>query len=66
MHPLDPWRVANLLIRLHGADADLHAAMRVDKLWDAGDAMRAVVWRQVLDAIDVLHRTTQRSGEALH
>ncbi len=66
MHPLDPWRVANLLIRQHEADADLHAAMRIDELWDAGDAMGAVVWRQVLDAIDALHRTTQLSGESLH
>lgn len=66
MHPLDPWRVANLLIEQRGADADLHAAMRIDELWDAGDAMGAAVWRQVLTAIDALRRTRQLSGEALH
>ena len=66
MHPLDPWRVANLLIGQHGLDADLHAATRIDELWDAGDTMGAAVWRQVLDAIDALRRTRQLSGEALH
>ena len=66
MHPLDPWRVANLLIEQHGADADLHAAMRLDELWEAGDAMGAAVWRQVRDAIDALRRTRQVSGKPLH
>lgn len=66
MHPLDPWRVANLLIEQHGAKADLHAAMRVDALSDTGDTMGATVWRQVMDAIDALRWTRQMAGEAIH
>ena len=66
MHPLDPWRVANLLIEQHGAEADLHAAMRIDALSDAGDAVGSAVWRQIMDAIDALRRTRQVAGEVLH
>ena len=62
MHLLGPWRAANLLVRQHGADADLHTAMRADELQDAGDMLGAAVWRQVLDAIDALRLTTQLRG----
>ena len=66
VHPLDPWRVANLLIELHGESAGLQAALRADALWEAGDEVGAAVWRQVLGAIDVLQRTEQPAGEARH
>lgn len=48
VHPLDPWRVANLLIEQHGESAGLQAALRADALWEAGDEAGAAVWRQVL------------------
>ena len=66
MHPLDSWRVANLLIEQHGKSTGLQAALRADMLWEAGDEAEAAVWRQVLKAIDVLQRTTQLAGEAQH
>ena len=66
MHPLDPWRVANLLIEQHGVSAGLQAALRADALWKAGDEVGVAVWRQVLGAIDVLQRTTQLAGEVQH
>ena len=66
MHPLDPWRVANLLIEQHGESAGLQAALRADAFWEAGDEAGAVLWRQVLGATDVLRGTTQRAGEAQH
>ena len=34
---LDIWRAANLLIRKHGADAELEAAKRADLMLDRGD-----------------------------
>lgn len=43
MHPLDPWRAAHLLIGQHGKSAGLHAALRADALWDAGDEAEAAV-----------------------
>jgi hypothetical protein len=66
MHPLDPWRVANLLIQQHGSDADLQAAMRADALWDAGDQAGFAVWTQIINAIDALRRDPPRPGEARH
>ena len=34
---LDIWRAANLLIRKHGANAELEAAKRADLMLDRGD-----------------------------
>lgn len=37
---LDIWRAANLLIRKHGANAELEAAKRADLMLDRGDDRR--------------------------
>jgi len=66
MHPLDSWRAANLLIQQHGADAALHAAMRVDVLREAGDEAGAAVWTRIIKAVDALQRTNPQPGEAQH
>jgi hypothetical protein len=34
---LDIYRSANLLVKQHGNDAPIHAAMRADELLEAGD-----------------------------
>ncbi len=34
---LDIWRSANLLVKQHGKDAPVHAAMRADAMLEAGD-----------------------------
>ena len=41
---------AKLLIDQHGEDAPIFAAMRVDKLFAAGDLDGSRVWRRVLRA----------------
>ena len=51
---LDIYRTANELIRLHGADAPIHAAMRADELLDAGDLDGQTVWKRILAAVDEL------------
>jgi hypothetical protein len=50
---LDIWRAANLLIREHGADADLEAA-RLQDLIDRGDDEGRLVWAQIRRAIVAL------------
>ena len=35
---LDIWRAANLLIRQHGADAEVVAAQRADEMLDRGES----------------------------
>ncbi len=66
MHPLDPWRAANLLIQQCGAGAALHAAMRIDALRGAGNEAGAAVWTRIIKAVDALQRTNPRPGEAQH
>jgi hypothetical protein len=51
---LDIWRAANLLIRKHGADAELEAARLQDLMLDRGDDEGGVVWAQIRRAIEVM------------
>ncbi len=55
---LDTYRSANLLVKRHGEDAPIHAAMRADAMLEAGD----------LDgyAVGELQGTVPKSGEAVH
>lgn len=55
MHEKDIYRSAKLLIDQHGADAPIHAAMRIDALMEAGDGQGVSVWKRVLMAIDELN-----------
>ena len=63
MHPLDPYRCANLLIREHGADAEVQAAMRADELDAAGDEAGRRAWMCILAALDNLRRVAPKQGE---
>lgn len=63
MHPLDPYRCASILIRQHGADAEVRAAMRADELDAAGDEAGRCAWMRILAALDDLRRTAPGPGE---
>ena len=51
---LDIWRSANELIKQHGDDAAIHAAMKADKLMAGGDMDGAAVWKRIVRAIGEL------------
>jgi hypothetical protein len=51
---LDIWRAANLLIRKHGANAELEAAKRVDLMLDRGDDDGRLTWARIRRAIEDL------------
>ena len=51
---LDIFRSAHTLIHQHGEEAPIHAAMRADKLLEAGDMDGVAVWKRILTVIDVL------------
>jgi hypothetical protein len=51
---LDTYRAANLLIRQHGADAELIAAQRADLMLERGDREGQVVWMRIRRAISEL------------
>ncbi len=53
---LDIYRTANELIREHGQDAPIQAAMRADELLEAGDLEGCAVFKRVLRAVEELQR----------
>ncbi len=63
---LDIWRSANLLVKQHGEDAPIGAAMRADAMLEAGDLDGLAVWRRVLRAIDELVNTTPGADQAMN
>jgi hypothetical protein len=44
---LDIWRAANLLMRLHGANAEIGAARRADLMLERGDRDGQLVWMRI-------------------
>ncbi len=48
---LDIYRTANVLIKQHGEDAPIHAAMRADAMLEAGDLEGWAVWKRILRAV---------------
>lgn len=56
MDPIDLWRAADMMMKLYGEDAALHAAMRADALLDQGDTEGFFTWKRIARAIDDLVR----------
>ncbi len=44
---LDIYRSAQVLVKQHGPDAPIHAAMRADDMLEAGDLDGYAVWKRV-------------------
>jgi hypothetical protein len=51
---IDIWRAANLLIRKHGANAELEAAECADLMLDCGDDDGRLLWMRIRRAIEAL------------
>ena len=54
---IDIWRSANLYVKRYGPEAEVRAAMRADRLLEAGDLDGAAVWRRIIAATGELQRT---------
>ena len=63
---LDIYRSAQVLVKQHGDDAPIHAAMRADAMLNKGDLSGCAVWRRILQAIEELQGTAPKPGEAVH
>ncbi len=63
---LDIYRAANLLVKQHGEDAPIHAAMRADAMLEKGDLDGYAVWKRLLRAMEEIQGTVPKSGEAIH
>ncbi len=59
---LDIYRVANLLVKRHGPDAPIHAAMRADAMLDKGDLDGCAVWKRIIKAAYEAHPRTRWSS----
>ena len=62
---LDIYRSANVLVKHHGPDAPIHAAMRADAMLEKGDLDGYAVWKRILRAVEELQRT-EALDEKLH
>ncbi len=63
---LDIYRSANLLVKRHGEDAPIEAAMGANAMLDKGDLGGYAVWKRILRAVGELQGTVPKSGEAVH
>ena len=63
---LDIYRSAQALIKPHGQDAPVHAAMRADAMLEAGDLDGVAVWQRILRAIEVLQGAEPGLGGKVH
>ena len=63
---LDIYRAANLLVKQHGKDAPIHAAMRADAMLEAGDLDSYGVWRRILRAGGELQGAAPGPGARVH
>ena len=66
MDDLDILRAANLLVKRHGHDAAVIAALRADELLAAGDPQGCAIWKRILAAVTELARTTPAEGERVN
>ncbi len=51
---LDIYRSAQALIKRHGADAPIEAAMRADAMLEAGDLDGYAAWKRIIKAVEEL------------
>ncbi len=64
---LDILRTAHLLIKQHGEDAPIQAAMRADQLLEKGDMEGRAVWLRIIKAVEELEATEPPgSNQAVH
>ena len=59
---LDIYRSANVLVKRHGEDAPIHAAMRADAMLDKGDLDGYAVWWRILRAVGELLSKERPAG----
>ena len=63
---LDIYRSAQVLVKQHGQDAPIHAAMRADAMLEAGDLGGCAVWRRILRAVEELQRVEPAANRRVH
>ncbi len=57
---------AQVLVKSHGVDAPIHAAMRADAMLEVGDLAGVATWKRILRAVEELQGAAPKPGEAVH
>ncbi len=63
---LDIDRSANVLVKRHGEDAPIEAAMKADAMLEKGDLDGAAVWKRILRAVEELQREIATADDQIH
>ncbi len=59
---LDIFRPAQALVKQHGGDAPIRAAMRADSMLDKGDLDGYAVWKRIVKAVEELLSKERPAG----
>ena len=62
---LDIFRTANVLVKHHGQDAPIQAAMRADAMLEKGDVDGYAVWKRIVKAVEELLSKERPAGATL-
>ena len=49
---IDIWRVAYLMLKHYGDEADIESAIRAEEFAEKGDMAGEAIWRRIIDAMD--------------
>ena len=63
---IDILRAANVLLKRHGRDATIVAAMKVDECLAAGDLEGRLIWKRIVEAMLELLKDTPEEGERVN
>ena len=63
---IDIYRIANGLVKQHGADATIHAAMLVDERLNDGDLDGQATWKRVPAAVEELQSKERPLAARVH
>ena len=59
---LDIYRSAQALVKQHGQDAPIHAAMRADAMLEKGDLDGCAIWKRIVKAVEELLSKERPAG----
>ena len=59
---LDIYRSAQALVKQHGQNAPIHAAMRADAMLEKGDLDGYAVWKRIVRAVEELLSKERPAG----
>jgi len=63
IHDRDIYRSANIIVKHHGQDAPIEAAMKADAMLKLADLDGCAVWKRILRAVEELQKRVEPAVE---